>query len=222
MSRSTASEPASSQPGSSQPAASQPASTQPAKIGPLFANVETNKGNIRIELFPAKAPVTVTNFCNLVNRGFYNGTTWFEISRVVRMAGSPDGTQTYRPGYTIKRELNPTLKFDGPGDVAMVKNLDSSDSPSHGSQFFITIKEQDRWTLDFAIFGSVVEGQRVVDSIEKGDQIIRIAIDGDPAPLFKKYAKLVESWNKALDAGAPRDPSENTTPGSPLLRKPPQ
>jgi peptidyl-prolyl cis-trans isomerase B (cyclophilin B) len=212
-------QPAASQPAQSQPAASQPAS-QPAKQGPLFAVIETDKGEIRIELYHEKAPVSVANFSNLVKRSFYDGLQWHDTSRVVRVAGSPRNAANYRPGYTIKRELHPTLKFDGPGDVAMLKDRDAKDSPSHGCQFFITVKEQSRWTLDFAIFGGIVGGQDVANRLEAGDTINRIRLDGDPTPLFNRYRKQVDTWNATLDAGD-KQSVDGETVGSPTLRKAP-
>lgn len=223
-SRPAGTQPVQTQPAATQPSAppaSAPASTIPAKQGPLFAQLKTSKGPVRIELFPDKAPVTVANFCNLARRGFFDGTPCSATTMVVRMFGAPGGALTYRPGYTIKRELHPTLKFDGPGDVAMVKDRDTTNSPSHGTQFFLTVKAQDRWTLDFAIFGSVVQGQSVVNALTQGDTLESVVIEGDPTPILTRYATLVEKWNAALDADPGNRPADTETTGSPLLRKPP-
>ncbi len=219
--------PAGSMPMSAADGGSSPAATQPHSEphqdaqGPLFAVIETDKGQIRVELHVHETPISVANFCNLARRGFYDNTIWTGKSRVVRVAGSPSGTLFYDPGYSIKRELRPIFKFDGPGRVAMLKEKDTVNSRSHGSQFFITIKEQDRWNLDFAIFGQVVSGQEVVNRLEEGDSLKKVTIDGDPAPLFERYEKQIKEWNAVLeDPHAATEKEES--PGSPLLRKSPE
>ncbi len=192
-----------------------------AVAAPLVARVESARGTFRITLRAAEAPISCANFVNLVQRGVYDHSAFHDWTRVLRQSGGPG--QSFDPGYTIRREFSAKLMFEGPGMVAMQKAPDGEHA--HGTQFFVTVKEQSRWNLDIPIFGTVSSGQEVVDVIEKGDGITRIVIEGDPAPLLQRFAKEVAAWNTALDAAiiraelpALRAPSEgSTTPVAPVI-----
>lgn len=161
----------------------------------LTARVDTARGTFRITLRVAEAPISCANFVNLVQRGAYDRSTFHDWTRVLRQSGGPG--QSFDPGYTIRREFSAKLMFDGPGMVAMQKSPDGQ--RAHGTQFFVTVKEQSRWNLDIPIFGTVASGQAVVDALEKGDGITQIVIEGDPAPLLQRFANEVAAWNTALD-----------------------
>jgi len=190
-------------------------------IAPLAARVESARGTFRITLRAAEAPISCANFVNLVQRGVYDHSAFHDWTRVLRQSGGPG--QSFDPGYTIRREFSAKLMFEGPGMVAMQKAPDGEHA--HGTQFFVTVKEQSRWNLDIPIFGTVASGQEVVDVIEKGDGITRIVIEGDPGPLLQRFAKEVAAWNTALDAAmiraelpALRAPSEGAaTPVAPVV-----
>ncbi len=162
----------------------------------LTARVDTARGTFRITLRVAEAPISCANFVNLVQRGAYDRSAFHDWTRVLRQSGGPG--QSFDPGYTIRREFSAKLMFDGPGMVAMQKSPDGQ--RAHGIQFFVTVKEQSRWNLDIPIFGTVASGQAVVDALAKGDAITQIVIEGDPAPLLKRFANEVVEWNTALDA----------------------
>jgi peptidyl-prolyl cis-trans isomerase B (cyclophilin B) len=144
----------------------------------------------------AEAPISCANFVNLVQRGAYDRSAFHDWTRVLRQSGGPG--QSFDPGYTIRREFSAKLMFEGPGMVAMQKSPDGQ--RAHGTQFFVTVKEQSRWNLDIPIFGTVASGQAVVDALAKGDAITQIVIEGDPAPLLQRFANEVVEWNTALDA----------------------
>ncbi len=174
---------------------SAPAPTPPAPA-PLLARVQTGKGQFTIELRVAEAPISCANFVNLVRRGAYDRSAVHDATRVIRQSGGPG--RSFDPGYVIRREFSAKLMFEGPGMVAMQKAPDGAHA--HGTQFFVTVKEQPRWNLDIPIFATVSGGQDVVNMLELGDPIQRIEIDGDPAPLLARFAKEIATWNTALDA----------------------
>ncbi len=177
-----------------------PAAPAPTSAPVLTARIDTARGTFRITLRVAEAPISCANFVNLVQRGAYDRSAFHDWTRVLRQSGGP--SQSFDPGYTIRREFSAKLMFDGPGMVAMQKSPDGQ--RAHGTQFFVTVKEQSRWNLDIPIFGTVASGQAVVDALVKGDAITQIVIEGDPAPLLQRFATEVVEWNTALDAATTR------------------
>ena len=86
----------------------------------LEATIQTNKGSIEIELTPDKTPVTVANFVNLAQHGYYNGISFHRvISDFMVQGGDPTGTGAGGPGYRFEDEFDPSLKHDGPGTLSM-------------------------------------------------------------------------------------------------------
>jgi cyclophilin family peptidyl-prolyl cis-trans isomerase len=168
----------------------------PPAAAPLLARVQTAKGQFTIELRVGEAPISCANFVNLVRRGAYERSAVHDTTRVLRQCGGPG--RSFDPGYVIRREFSAKLMFEGPGMVAMQKAPDGEHA--HGTQFFVTVKEQSRWNLDIPIFATVSRGQEVVNALAVGDAIERIEIDGDPAPLLARFAKEIAAWNTALDA----------------------
>ncbi len=181
----------------------------------LTARVDTARGTFRITLRVAEAPISCANFVNLVQRGAYDRSAFHDWTRVLRQSGGP--SQSFDPGYTIRREFSAKLMFDGPGMVAMQKSPDGQ--RAHGTQFFVTVKEQSRWNLDIPIFGTVASGQAVVDALEKGDAITQILIEGDPAPLLQRFVNELAEWNTALDTATSRAqlPALRTVPSTPSV-----
>ena len=165
---------------------------------PLTATIKTNKGDIRLTLFPDKAPLTVLNFVNLSKRGFYNNLRFHRVIKdFMIQGGCPLGTGTGGPGYRFKDEFSPGLKHDKPGMLSMA----NAGPSTNGSQFFITHVPTPWLDNRHSIFGEVVDktDQKVVDSIATGDTIITIVIEGDDAPLAGDYKAELDQWNKTLD-----------------------
>lgn len=163
----------------------------------MKAIFETSKGTIRVDLLPEKAPVTVANFVNLVNRGFYNGLTFHRvIPDFMVQGGCPQGTGTGGPGYRFEDEFDPDLRHSAPGKLSMA----NAGPGTNGSQFFIT-HVPTPWLDDaHTIFGTV-EGdadQAVVNAVAGGDSITSVTIEGDTTALLESQAARVEEWNKAL------------------------
>jgi peptidyl-prolyl cis-trans isomerase B (cyclophilin B) len=163
----------------------------------LVATIQTAKGDIRLNLFPDKAPVTVLNFVNLSKRGYYNGLTFHRvIPNFMIQGGCPLGTGTGGPGYQFKDEFSADLKHSKPGILSMA----NAGPGTNGSQFFITHVPTPWLDNKHTIFGEVVgePDQKVVNSIATGDKIKTITIDGDYSKLAEQYKDQLDRWNKAL------------------------
>ncbi len=137
------------------------------------ATFETNKGTIRIELFADKTPKTVENFEQLCEKKYYDGLTFHRvIPDFMIQGGCPEGTGTGGPGYKFEDEFHPDLRHDGPGVLSMA----NAGPNTNGSQFFITHLATPHLDGKHSVFGKVIEGQDVVDSIEKGDKMETVRV----------------------------------------------
>ncbi|NJD52916.1 MAG: peptidylprolyl isomerase [Candidatus Methanoperedens sp.] len=136
------------------------------------AILETTKGIIKFELKESEAPITTKNFIDLAQKGFYNGLTFHRVIRgFMIQGGCPKGDGTGGPGYMIRDEFHPKLKHTK-GAVSMA----NAGPNTGGSQFFITEAPQPHLDGKHSVFGQVTEGQNVVESIKKGDKIIKVTI----------------------------------------------
>ena len=139
------------------------------------ATIETTKGTIKIELHADKTPKTVENFETLVGKGFYNGLKFHRvIADFMVQGGCPQGTGTGGPGYQFEDEFHPELRHDGPGILSMA----NSGPNSNGSQFFITHVPCPHLDNKHSVFGKVIEGQDIVDTIQQGDEMKSVTIEG--------------------------------------------
>ena len=164
----------------------------------IHAVMKTSKGDIRLNLFPDQAPVTVANFVNLARRGFYNGLKFHRVIKdFMIQGGCPRGTGTGGPGYRFEDEFDPSLRHDRPGLLSMA----NAGPGTNGSQFFITHVPTPWLDDNHSIFGEVEEAgdQAVVDSIEQGDRIESVTVSGDVEALLEQQADRVAEWNAALD-----------------------
>lgn len=136
------------------------------------ATIETNRGNLVLELFASDAPVTVNNFVFLARDGFYNGTTFHRVvPGFVVQGGDPTGTGTGTPGYYFADEFTEHTHVTGALSMA------NSDPNTNGCQFFITYAPQHHLDGKHSVFGQLIEGTDVLEKIEQGDTIIRITIE---------------------------------------------
>ncbi|MFH1073566.1 MAG: peptidylprolyl isomerase [Candidatus Firestonebacteria bacterium] len=123
------------------------------------ATIETNMGNIVIELFTDKAPKTVSNFVTLAEKGFYDGVIFHRvIPNFMIQGGDPTGTGRGGPGYTFADEFHPSLKHTEAGMLSMA----NSGPNTNGSQFFITVAATPWLDGKHAVFGKVIEGLELV------------------------------------------------------------
>jgi len=135
--------------------------------------IETEHGDILIELYPDSAPNTVANFKALAGKGYYDGLTFHRIiAGFMAQGGDPEGTGTGGPGYKVKAEFNDRKHVRG--TVAMAR---SASPDSAGSQFYICFGPQPHLDGQYTIFGQVVEeGMDVVDQIKQGDVMDKVSV----------------------------------------------
>ncbi|MGL5254590.1 MAG: peptidylprolyl isomerase [Brevinema sp.] len=126
------------------------------------ALIKTTMGDVQIELFVDKAPLTASNFITLAKKGYFNGIIFHRvIPDFMVQTGDPTGTGTGGPGYNIKDEFNLTLKHSKPGVLSMA----NAGPNTGGSQFFITVAATPWLDNKHAIFGQVIKGMDVVNKI---------------------------------------------------------
>lgn len=156
----------------STPAAQAQGKGKPKKMNPI-ATIETNRGAIKIKLFPEDAPKAVENFIKLARKGYYDGLKWHRVEDWVVQTGDPKGDGTGGPGYTIPDETNKTLKHNL-GAVGMAK---SSEPNSGGSQFYIIVRKPANF-LDgrYTVFGQVIQGQDVAEKLQLNDTMKKVTI----------------------------------------------
>ncbi len=177
----------------------------------LYAVLHTTKGDITLLLEHEKTPMTVANFVGLAegtlningkHARYYDNLTFHRvIENFMIQGGCPKGTGTGGPGYTFPDEFDESLKHTGPGMLSMA----NAGPGTNGSQFFITHVATPWLDGKHSVFGHVVEGQDVVNSIVQGDKIksVEILRKGESAKafevtreIFTKYVVEVEERNK--------------------------
>ena len=137
------------------------------------ATIETDRGDIVIELYADEVPNTVKNFEDLAKKGFYDGLTFHRvIANFMIQGGCPDGTGMGGPGYKFKDEFHPNLKHNGPGILSMA----NAGPNTNGSQFFITHSAQPHLNGKHAVFGQVIDGLDVVNAIQGGDVMNKVIV----------------------------------------------
>ena len=151
------------------------------------AIVNTNLGNIQLELLSDVAPETVRNFIKLAKSGFYDGTLFHRVIPKFMIQGGDPNTKesdkstwgTGGPGYNIKAEFNSRSHLRG-----IVSMARSSDPDSAGSQFFIVTSDSTFLDREYTVFGQVVDGMEVAD------KIVDLPRDGNDCPL--QEAKMIQ------------------------------
>lgn len=160
----------------------------PMTVDPLkqyAATLHTEKGDVVIELYAEEAPVAVNSFIFLAENDWFDGITFHRVlPGFVAQSGDPTGTGFGGPGYAFGNEISPDLKFDRAGLLGMA----NAGPDSNGSQFFITFGPVERLDGGYTIFGQVIEGMQVVESLTPrnpeesadlppGDQILDVTIE---------------------------------------------
>ena len=132
--------------------------------------ISTDKGDMIAELYDEATPITVKNFLDLINKGFYNGLNFHRvIPNFVIQGGCPEGTGRGGPGYNIPCEVTAPNQVHDKGVLSMAH----AGRNTGGSQFFICHNRQGTQHLDgnHTCFGKIVEGVDVIDQIAPGDKI---------------------------------------------------
>jgi peptidyl-prolyl cis-trans isomerase B (cyclophilin B) len=137
-----------------------------------IATIETEKGNLMLQLFASDVPMTVNNFVFLAREGFYDGTTFHRvIAGFMAQGGDPTGTGKGTPGYRFADEFTEHIHVTGALSMA------NSGADTNGCQFFITYDAQPQLDGKHSVFGQLIQGMDVLQKIEQGDTIIRITIE---------------------------------------------
>lgn len=149
------------------------------------ATLHTEKGEIVIALYPEIAPFAVNNFVFLAQNDWYDNVSFHRVLEgFMAQGGDPSGTGMGNPGYLFSIEVNPSLKFDRPGLIAMA----NAGPTANGSQFFITYGPTEHLDGQFTIFGEVIQGMDVAESLtlrdpqaepfaDPGDLILDVTIE---------------------------------------------
>ena len=138
--------------------------------------IETNRGDMELELYPEYAPKTVNNFVFLAQEGFYDGVVFHRvISDFMIQGGDPTGTGRVGPGYKFEDEVagNPLRHETG------VISMANAGPNTNGSQFFITHSPQPHLDGMHTVFGKLVEGQEIVNAIQQGDRMLKVMVSDD-------------------------------------------
>ena len=160
----------------------------------LFATFDTDRGPIKVELYPDKAPLTVANFVNLARRGFYDGLNFHRvIADFMIQGGCPEGSGRGGPGYRFEDETGNGLRHE-----RGVLSMANAGPNTNGSQFFITHVATPWLDGKHTVFGKVVEGLEAVDKVEAGDHIRKVTIEGDADAALAAKADRVAEWNRIL------------------------
>ena len=164
----------------------------------MKAIIKTNKGEINLNLFSEAAPVTVLNFVNLANRGYYDNTIFHRvIDDFMAQGGDPTGTGMGGPGYSFGDEVYNGYLFDKPGYLAMA----NAGPNTNGSQFFITTVITEWLNNNHTIFGEVVSESDldIVKSLKNNDKIEKIEIIDLDKEFLDKHKDILEKFNSVLD-----------------------
>ena len=142
------------------------------------AVIETANGDIRFDLFETESPLTVNNFVNLAEDGFFDGLTFHRvIDNFVAQGGDPTGAGPGGPGFQFADELDNGLEFTGFGQLAMA----NAGPNTNGSQFFFTLNDNPAFAGEHTIFGELIEGdaagEQALLDVTQGEVIQRIRIE---------------------------------------------
>jgi peptidyl-prolyl cis-trans isomerase B (cyclophilin B) len=136
--------------------------------------LQTNRGDINLELYPEHAPKTVNNFVFLAQEGFYDGVSFHRvINNFMIQGGDPTGSGSGGPGYKFEDETSGNPLRHDTGVISMA----NAGPNTNGSQFFITHSPQPHLNGKHTVFGKVIDSQDVVNAIRQGDKMIKVTAE---------------------------------------------
>ena len=145
-------------------------------FGTQRATIRTQRGDIVIDLYGDRAPLTVANFIKLARAGMYKVSAFHRVVRNPQfwiLEGNAKDNGAGSPDYTIKLEIVPQLKHE-PGAIAMAR---ANGDDSAASQFYITLNSMPHLDGQYAVFGKVVKGLEVAQQIRQGDMIVDVVVE---------------------------------------------
>lgn len=174
-----------------------------------YATLKTEKGDIEVQLFADRAPVTVNNFVFLAREGYYDNTTFHRVlDDFMAQGGDPSGSGAGGPGYQFQDEIYPGGSFDRPGLLAMA----NAGPGTNGSQFFITFAPTPWLDGGHTIFGEVISGQEVLAQLTRRDPQQNPDFEGD----LLQTVEIEERDSSELPTPTPLPPPTPTpTPYAP-------
>ena len=135
--------------------------------------IQTDRGNMTIEMFEDHAPNTVANMISLIEKGYYDGLNFHRvIPDFMIQGGCPQGTGTGGPGYQFDDECTSECRHDSAGILSMA----NAGPQTNGSQFFITHVPTPHLDGKHTVFGKVTEGLDVVHEIKQGDVMEKVVV----------------------------------------------
>ena len=142
-------------------------------LSKVAAVVVTDKGAFKFKFYPEKAPKTTRRIAELIQQGFYNGLTFHRVvPGFVIQGGDPTGTGAGGSGQNLQAEFNDIPHVKGTVAMARAQDPDSADS-----QFYVSLGRHPHLDRNYTVFGYVVEGIDVVESIEKGDHMTKVTLE---------------------------------------------
>lgn len=176
----------------------------------LYAVIDTERGEVVVELDPERAPLTVMSFVGLAEgridndvrpgQPFFDGLTFHRVEPgFVIQGGDPNGDGTGGPGYRFPTETHPELLHDGPGVVAMA----NSGPDTNGSQFYITLRATPHLDGGYNVFGRVIEGMDSVNAVQQGDRMrsVKIVRVGQAAQAYQASTAAFDALVEEAFAG---------------------
>lgn len=168
----------------------------------INATITTVSGEIKVKLYAEKTPVTVANFVNLAERGYWTNSNFHRVVAGFVSQGGKHNSGIARPGYTIKNETyteNPLLKDLKHSHAGILAMARTAIPHSNGCQWYITHKATPNLDGDYTVFGEVTSGLETAVNLKQGDKILSIKITSDTAKIKQLHKKQIAEWNTILD-----------------------
>ena len=172
-----------------------------ANLKDINAIIKTADGDIHIKLYASKTPVTVANFCNLAQRGYYVGSDFHRVVPGFVSQGGKHMSGAASPGYTIKNETyteNPKIAELKHSKAGMLSMARTQVPHTNGAQWYITHSATPALDGQYTVFGEVTKGLEIATNLKRGTAMKDIIITDDTTPLYATQKENLAAWNKVL------------------------